>query len=103
MCPGRTLEKMVDVRGFEPLTPCLQSRLGKTLNAFAGVACNEIHRNSRSSNVPKLYRSIRIKGRDSSPRDPSTVRLITFAFPTRCALRVLDRHGNNGRANQGDA
>ena len=47
---------MVDVRGFEPLTPCLQSRLGKTLNAFAGAAYNETHRNSRSSNVPKLYR-----------------------------------------------
>ena len=27
----------------------------------------------------------------------------TFALPTRCALRVLNRHGNNGRANQGDA
>ena len=47
---------MVDVRGFEPLTPCLQSRLGKTLNAFAGVAYTENQRRSRFSNVPKLYR-----------------------------------------------
>jgi len=38
---------MVDVRGFEPLTPCLQSRLGKTLNAFAGVAYTETQQNSR--------------------------------------------------------
>ena len=27
----------------------------------------------------------------------------TSALATRCALRVLDRHRNNGRANQGDA
>ena len=47
---------MVDVRGFEPLTPCLQSRLGKTLNASAGVAYTENQRRSRFSNVPKLYR-----------------------------------------------
>jgi hypothetical protein len=54
-------KKMVDVRRFELPTPCLQSRLGKTLNALAGVAYNEHHRNSRSSNVPKLSQSIRIK------------------------------------------
>jgi len=30
--------KLVDVRGFEPLTPCLQSRSVKNLNACSGVA-----------------------------------------------------------------
>jgi len=49
-------KRLVDVAGIEPATPCMQSRLGKTLNAFAGVAYNESHRNSRFSNVPKLYR-----------------------------------------------
>jgi len=49
-------EKMVDVAGLEPAAPCLQCRLGKTPTAFAGVAYNESHRNSRFSNVPKLYR-----------------------------------------------
>src|SRR5215469_3698595 len=47
---------LVDVAGLEPAAPCLQSRLGKTLNAFAGVAYTETHRNSRSLIVPKLYR-----------------------------------------------
>jgi hypothetical protein len=42
----------VDVGGFEPLTPCLQSMEGKTLNAFAGVAYTENQRNLRSSIVP---------------------------------------------------
>jgi hypothetical protein len=49
-------KKLVDVRGFEPLTPCLQSRLGKTLKCFDGVAYTDNQRNSRSSNVPKLSR-----------------------------------------------
>jgi hypothetical protein len=31
-------EKLVDVRGLEPLTPCLQTRWGKTLTALSGVA-----------------------------------------------------------------
>ena len=60
MSPGRTGRWVVDVRGFEPLTPCLQSRLGKTLNAFAGVAYTENHQNSRSLIVPKLYRDHKI-------------------------------------------
>jgi len=34
--------KLVDVRGLEPLTPCLQSRSGKILNALSGVAYTEI-------------------------------------------------------------
>jgi hypothetical protein len=50
------LKDFVDVRGLERLTPCLQSRLGKTLNAFAGVAYTENWQNSRSLIVPKLYR-----------------------------------------------
>ena len=29
--------------------------------------------------------------------------VFTFALPTRCALRLPNRHGNNGRVNQGDA
>ena len=47
----------MDVTGIEPVTPCLQSRLGKTLNALSGVAYTETQRNSRSSIVPKLYRN----------------------------------------------
>jgi hypothetical protein len=50
------LESLVDVRGFEPLTPCLQSRWGKTLKCFDGVAYTDFQQNSHSPNVPKLYR-----------------------------------------------
>ena len=39
---------MVDVTGFEPATPCLQSRPGKTLNSFVGVAYTE------TSEIPAL-------------------------------------------------
>jgi len=53
--PASGFENM-DVRGLEPLTPCLQSRLRKTPNALSGVAYSTNQRNSRSSNVPKLYR-----------------------------------------------
>ena len=52
-------KRLVDVAGLEPAAPCLQSRLGKTLNALAGVAYAENQRNSRSSIVPKLYREFR--------------------------------------------
>jgi hypothetical protein len=31
----------VDVTGIEPVTPCLQSRRGKTLKALSGVAYTE--------------------------------------------------------------
>ena len=31
-------KKLVDVTGIEPVTPCLQSRAGKTLKALLGVA-----------------------------------------------------------------
>src|SRR5215471_871416 len=48
--------KLVDVTGIEPATSCLQSRLGKSLNALSGVAYTETLLNSRSSIVPKLYR-----------------------------------------------
>jgi hypothetical protein len=53
MCPGRTLENLVDV-GLEPLTPCLQSRLGKTLSCFVGVAYTENQRNFRSLRCPEV-------------------------------------------------
>jgi Phage integrase family len=51
-------EKMVDVAGIEPATPCLQSKGRKTLSCFVGVAYTGSQRNSRSPNVPKLYRVI---------------------------------------------
>ncbi len=41
--------------GIEPATPCLQSRYGKTLKCFDGVAYTGKQQNSRSPNVPKLY------------------------------------------------
>jgi len=53
----QVIENMVDVTGIEPATPCLQSRLGKILNALSGVAYTENRLISRSSNVPKLSRS----------------------------------------------
>src|SRR5204863_10023212 len=46
---------LVDVAGIEPATPCLQSREGKTLKCFDGVAYRENQQNSRSPVVPKLY------------------------------------------------
>src|SRR6516225_1925741 len=93
---------MVDVRGFEPLTPCLQSRLGKTLNAFTGAAYNENHRNSRSSNVPKLYRSIRIRGLMTRTAERSTVESVVLERKQGCcevpgcsfALRVFGTSPN---------
>src|SRR5215471_5607568 len=45
---------LVDVRGFEALTPCLQSRQDKTLIALSGVAHTENRRNFRSLNCPEL-------------------------------------------------
>jgi hypothetical protein len=46
---------MVDVTGIEPVTPCLQSRAGKTLTALSGVAYTKISEIFVLSNVPKLY------------------------------------------------
>ena len=62
-------KKLVDVRGFEPLTPCLQSREGKTLKCFDGVAYTDNQQNSRSPVVPKLYRVLVAAGaaKASSP------------------------------------
>jgi hypothetical protein len=48
--------RLVDVAGLEPAAPCLQSWRQETLTCFAGVAYTENQRNSRSPNVPKLYR-----------------------------------------------
>src|ERR1700741_3372447 len=50
---------MVDVGGLEPPARCLQSREGKTLNGFVGVAYMENQQNSRSLTVPKLSRTFR--------------------------------------------
>ena len=50
---------LVDVRGFEPLTPCLQSWEGKTLKALPGVANTENNEISALSVVPKLSRAFR--------------------------------------------
>ena len=47
----------MDVTGIEPVTPCLQSRPGKTLTALSGVAYTEISEIPALSNVPKLYRT----------------------------------------------
>jgi len=58
-------EKLVDVTGIEPATPCLQSKVIKTLNALSGVAYTEIHKIFAPSNVPKLYR-----GFSGEPRRP---------------------------------
>ena len=51
------VDNLVNVTGIEPVPPCLQSRLGKSLNALSGVAYTENQQNSRSSIVPKLSRS----------------------------------------------
>jgi len=45
---------MVDVTGIEPVTPCLQSEQGKTLNSFVGVAYTENQRSSRSFKYPEV-------------------------------------------------
>jgi hypothetical protein len=34
----QSAKKLVDVTGIEPVTPCLQSGVGKTLKALLGVA-----------------------------------------------------------------
>jgi len=47
---------LVDVAGIEPATPCLQSRPDKILTALSGVAYTDNQQDSRSPNVPKLYR-----------------------------------------------
>ena len=49
---------MVDVTGIEPVTPCLQSRRGKTLKALSGVAYTETGEIVALLNVPKLHRTI---------------------------------------------
>ena len=48
----------MDVTGIEPATPCLQRKLGKTLNALPGVAYTENRRDFRLSDVPKLSREL---------------------------------------------
>jgi hypothetical protein len=56
----QSVKKLVDVTGIEPATPCLQSRPGKTLTALSGVAYTDNQQDSRSPNVPKLYRIGRV-------------------------------------------
>ena len=93
-------KRLVDVTGLEPAALCLQSRLGKTLNAFAGVAYTENQRNSRSPNVPKLYRSaatgvsLSRKGNEvSAPENVPKLYRISVKKPLRTpfqAVRVFD-------------
>src|SRR5216684_1371899 len=45
---------LVNVVGIEAVTPCLQGRAGKTLNALSGVAYTETDKIFALSNVPKL-------------------------------------------------
>ena len=52
--PLQSEKKLVDVTGIEPVTPCLQSRLGKTLKALSGVAYTENWRNFRSLKCPEV-------------------------------------------------
>jgi len=51
---GRTARRLVDVRGLEPLTPCLQSKRGKTLTALFGVAYTEYQLDFRSLKCPEV-------------------------------------------------
>jgi len=51
---------LVDVTGIEPVTPCLQSRRGKTLKALSGdVAYTENQRNFRSLKCSEVVPSFR--------------------------------------------
>jgi len=52
----RYLIEMTVVAGLEPATPCLQSRLGKTLNASLVSLTRKTDEIPALSNVPKLYR-----------------------------------------------
>jgi len=65
---GQVAERFGGREGLERLTPCLQSRLGKTLNALAGVAYTENSQNPRSLIVPKLYRVLLTGPLLSEPR-----------------------------------
>jgi hypothetical protein len=47
----------VDVRGLEPLTPCLQRKLGQNTKCLSGVAYTRINKIFALSNVPKLSRT----------------------------------------------
>src|SRR5882762_9087621 len=51
---GTAAERLVDVAGLEPATPCLQTRQGKTLTALSGVAYTENQRNFRSLKCPEV-------------------------------------------------
>jgi len=56
---------VVDVAAIEPATTCLQSGLGKTLEAikcFAGVAYTNHERNLRSLITPRLHRILAAVG-----------------------------------------
>jgi len=50
----RAGNKLVDVIGIEPATPCLQSRAGKTLTALSGVAYTNCQRNFPLLNCPEV-------------------------------------------------
>jgi hypothetical protein len=42
------------VTGLEPVTPCLQTRQGKTLTALSGVAYTENQQNFRFLKYPEV-------------------------------------------------
>jgi hypothetical protein len=86
MSPGRTPVTLVGVRGFEPLPPCLQSRLKATLNAFAGVAYRENRQNSRSLNVPKLSRKLDHISCRFRSHVPITLESLTISWPSSFTL-----------------
>jgi hypothetical protein len=52
---------LVDVTGIEPVTPCLQTRRGKTVTALSGVAYAEISEISALLIVPKLSRTSQLQ------------------------------------------
>jgi len=63
---------VVDVAAIEPATTCLQSGLGKTLEAikcFAGVAYTNHERNLRSLITPRLYRILAAVGSEYATRN----------------------------------
>src|SRR5262249_45093084 len=75
--------------GLERLTPCLQSRLGKILNALSGVAYTEIQQDSRFSAVPKVVPNVASRKAHFGITDGTC--------PTSASL-MLERNSANRRA-----
>jgi hypothetical protein len=90
------MKRLVDVAGLEPAAPCLQSRLGKTLKCFDGVAYTDFQQNSRSPNVPKLYRVFDLSSFSalrSLPIDPNSIVTILGAYITSTARLIRQAGG----------